>query len=203
MEEKKEYYLEQIGKLFLRYGLRGITMEEISDELGVSKKTIYNYFESKADIVDMLLQRHLNNKNESMWEAISHGKNAIEILIGITNLMKETIQDIPPLVKRDLVKHFPLQLKKSNEELKNKIYEYIKQNVLTGIDQGLYRSNLNVELIARHYVVSFDRYIRQEVMDGIDFSIDAYYEEILSYHIRGIATLKGVKILEKIIDPTN
>ncbi len=203
MEEKKEYYLEQIGKLFLRYGLRGITMEEISDELGVSKKTIYNYFESKADIVDMLLQRHLSNKNESMWEAISHGKNAIEILIGITNLMKETIQDIPPLVKRDLVKHFPLQLKKSNEELKNKIYEYIKQNVLTGIDQGLYRSNLNVELIARHYVVSFDRYIRQEVMDGIDFSIDAYYEEILSYHIRGIATLKGVKILEKIIDPTN
>lgn len=203
MEEKKEYYLEQIGKLFLRYGLRGITMEEISDELGVSKKTIYNYFESKADIVDMLLQRHLNNKNESMWEAISHGKNAIEILIGITNLMKETIQDIPPLVKRDLVKHFPLQLKKSNEELKNKIYEYIKQNVLTGIDQGLYRSNLNVELIARHYVVSSDRYIRQEVMDGIDFSIDAYYEEILSYHIRGIATLKGVKILEKIIDPTN
>ena len=203
MEEKKEYYLEQIGKLFLRYGLRGITMEEISDELGVSKKTIYNYFESKADIVDMLLQRHLSNKNESMWEEISHGKNAIEILIGITNLMKETIQDIPPLVKRDLVKHFPLQLKKSNEELKNKIYEYIKQNVLTGIDQGLYRSNLNVELIARHYVVSFDRYIRQEVMDGIDFSIDAYYEEILSYHIRGIATLKGVKILEKIIDPTN
>lgn len=203
MEEKKEYYLEQIGKLFLRYGLRGITMEEISDELGVSKKTIYNYFESKADIVDMLLQRHLSNKNESMWEAISHGKNAIEILIGITNLMKETIQDIPPLVKRDLVKHFPLQLKKSNEALKNKIYEYIKQNVLTGIDQGLYRSNLNVELIARHYVVSFDRYIRQEVMDGIDFSIDAYYEEILSYHIRGIATLKGVKILEKIIDPTN
>jgi len=203
MEEKKEYYLEQIGKLFLRYGLRGITMEEISDELGVSKKTIYNYFESKADIVDMLLQRHLNNKNESMWEEISHGKNAIEILIGITNLMKETIQDIPPLVKRDLVKHFPLQLKKSNEELKNKIYEYIKQNVLKGIDQGLYRSNLNVELIARHYVVSFDRYIRQEVMDGIDFSIDAYYEEILSYHIRGIATLKGVKILEKIIDPTN
>ncbi len=203
MEEKKEYYLEQIGKLFLRYGLRGITMEEISDELGVSKKTIYNYFESKADIVDMLLQRHLNNKNESMWEAISHGKNAIEILIGITNLMKETIQDIPPLVKRDLVKHFPLQLKKSNEALKNKIYEYIKQNVLKGIDQGLYRSNLNVELIARHYVVSFDRYIRQEVMDGIDFSIDAYYEEILSYHIRGIATLKGVKILEKIIDPTN
>jgi len=203
MEEKKEYYLEQIGKLFLRYGLRGITMEEISDELGVSKKTIYNYFESKADIVDMLLQRHLSNKNESMWEAISHGKNAIEILIGITNLMKETIQDIPPLVKRDLVKHFPLQLKKSNEELKNKIYEYIKQNVLKGIDQGLYRSNLNVELIARHYVVSFDRYIRQEVMDGIDFSIDAYYEEILSYHIRGIATLKGVKILEKIIDPTN
>lgn len=203
MEEKKEYYLEQIGKLFLRYGLRGITMEEISDELGVSKKTIYNYFESKADIVDMLLQRHLSNKNESMWEAISLGKNAIEILIGITNLMKETIQDIPPLVKRDLVKHFPLQLKKSNEELKNKIYEYIKQNVLKGIDQGLYRSNLNVELIARHYVVSFDRYIRQEVMDGIDFSIDAYYEEILSYHIRGIATLKGVKILEKIIDPTN
>ena len=203
MEEKKEYYLEQIGKLFLRYGLRGITMEEIADELGVSKKTIYNYFESKADIVDLLLQRHLNNKNESMWEAISHGKNAIEILIGITNLMKETIQDIPPLVKRDLVKHFPLQLKKSNEELKNKIYEYIKQNVLKGIDQGLYRSNLNVELIARHYVVSFDRYIRQEVMDGIDFSIDAYYEEILSYHIRGIATLKGVKILEKIIDPTN
>jgi AcrR family transcriptional regulator len=203
MEEKKEYYLEQIGKLFLRYGLRGITMEEISDELGVSKKTIYNYFESKADIVDMLLQRHLSNKNESMWEAISHGKNAIEILIGITNLMKETIQDIPPLVKRDLVKHFPLQLKKSNEALKNKIYEYIKQNVLKGIDQGLYRSNLNVELIARHYVVSFDRYIRQEVMDGIDFSIDAYYEEILSYHIRGIATLKGVKILEKIIDPTN
>ncbi len=203
MEEKKEYYLEQIGKLFLLYGLRGITMEEISDELGVSKKTIYNYFESKADIVDMLLQRHLNNKNESMWEAISHGKNAIEILIGITNLMKETIQDIPPLVKRDLVKHFPLQLKKSNEALKNKIYEYIKQNVLTGIDQGLYRSNLNVELIARHYVVSFDRYIRQEVMDGIDFSIDAYYEEILSYHIRGIATLKGVKVLEKIIDPTN
>ena len=203
MEEKKEYYLEQIGKLFLRYGLRGITMEEISDELGVSKKTIYNYFESKADIVDLLLQRHLNNKNESMWEEISHGKNAIEILIGITNLMKETIQDIPPLVKRDLVKHFPLQLKKSNEDLKNKIYEYIKQNVLKGIDQGLYRSNLNVELIARHYVVSFDRYIRQEVMDGIDFSIDAYYEEILSYHIRGIATLKGVKILEKIIDPTN
>lgn len=203
MEEKKEYYLEQIGKLFLRYGLRGITMEEIADELGVSKKTIYNYFESKADIVDLLLQRHLNNKNESMWEAISHGKNAIEILVGITNLMKETIQDIPPLVKRDLVKHFPLQLKKSNEELKNKIYEYIKQNVLKGIDQGLYRSNLNVELIARHYVVSFDRYIRQEVMDGIDFSIDAYYEEILSYHIRGIATLKGVKVLEKIIDPTN
>ncbi len=203
MEEKKEYYLEQIGKLFLRYGLRGITMEEIADELGVSKKTIYYYFESKADIVDLLLQRHLNNKNESMWEEISHGKNAIEILIGITNLMKETIQDIPPLVKRDLVKHFPLQLKKSNEELKNKIYEYIKQNVLKGIDQGLYRSNLNVELIARHYVVSFDRYIRQEVMDGIDFSIDAYYEEILSYHIRGIATLKGVKILEKIIDPTN
>jgi len=202
MEEKKDYYLLEIGKLFLKYGVSGITMEEIANKIGVSKKTIYNYFESKAEIVELLIQQRFKNDNEAMWATITQGKNAIEILVRITNLMKETIREVPPFVRRDLMKHFPLQLEKIGSEHKNIVFAGVRKNIILGIEQGIYRSNLNVELIARYYVNSLDQFIRQEVMDGSEIPIDAYYDEILSYHIHGIATAKGITILEEIINPT-
>lgn len=203
MEEKKEYYLEEIGKLLLKYGVSGITMEEIASKIGISKKTIYNYFESKAEILELLILQQFKNNNEAVCETLAHGKNAVEILVRITNQMKETIREVPPFVRRDLMKHFPNLLEKCSIEHKNTVFDGVKKNILLGISQGLYRQNLNVELIARYYVNSLDQFIKQEVMEGIDVPIDAYYDEIISYHIHGIATAKGVKILEEIINPTN
>ncbi|SDB86562.1 TetR/AcrR family transcriptional regulator [Williamwhitmania taraxaci] len=202
MEEKKEYYLIEIGKLFLKYGVSGITMEEIATRIGISKKTIYNYFENKAEIVELIIQQRFKNDNEAMWETITQGKNAIEILVRITNQMKETIREVPPFVRRDLMKHFPLQLEKIGRNHKNNVFEGVRKNILMGIYQDIYRSNINVELIARYYVNSLDQFIREEVMAGTEIPIDAYYDEILSYHIHGIATAKGVTILEEIINPT-
>ncbi len=203
MEEKKEYYLEEIGKLFLKYGVSGITMEEIAVKIGISKKTIYNYFDCKADIVEQLLLQRLKLNNDTLRESFSKESNAIDILVRITNQMKETIREVPPFVRRDLTKHFPLQLEQCSLNHKNEVFEVVRKNILLGIEQEIYRSNINVDLIAHYYINSLDQFIKQEVMEGLDVPIDAYYDEILSYHIHGIATSKGVKILEEIINPAN
>lgn len=200
MEEKKEYYLEEIGKLFLRYGVSGITMEEIAKKIGISKKTIYNYFDCKADIIELLISRHYKELNKAVLEIVSNANNAIEIFVKIAGLIKETNQAASLFVRRDLIKHFPHIVEKINNDNKTAAFNGIKKNILVGIKQGVYRSNINVELITRIFVNSLNQLMIQEIMEEKEVFIDTYYDEIHSYHIHGIATPKGVEILNEILN---
>ena len=111
MEDKKKFILEQVGKLYLRHGIRSVTMDDVAMELGISKKTLYQYFKDKENLVDQVVDTYfLNNPNFRLNE--KEGLNAIDRIMNVRSHMIKMFKLIQNNLEYDLKKSYPKVFKK-------------------------------------------------------------------------------------------
>lgn len=181
--------LARIIPLTMQLGVRAVTMQQIAKELGISKKTLYQYFESKADLVHQMVQFHIAMEREMMQKIIEGEKNAIDEIIEIGQHVIQHLRQVNPTSIYDLKRLYPKTWKLFDEH-KLFIAETIHQNLEKGIKQGWYRSDFNIEIITRLYVSKIDAIIDITVFPA-HFSKADIYKEMLKYHIHGVANEKG------------
>ena len=196
MNEELINILERVKCLYQKYGIKSITMDDVSRELGISKKTLYQYVADKTDLVAKVLELDMNQRKCEFENLKNEGKNAIEELIDVHRFVFKRFKDYNPSTEYDLRKYYPDLYRKAAEEKHQKMYEKVLANIKRGKAQGLYRKDLNEEIITKVTVM------RSEVSGNIEsftsselFSPD-FFTEIVMYHIRGIANEKGIKFLE-------
>lgn len=192
----KKYIIEESDKLFCQYGFKSVTMDDIAKHLGMSKKTIYQNFADKNELVDILIADKLGNQSCKMNDCAKNAKNAIhEIFLTIADI-KELMGALNPKLFYDLQKYHPKAwLKFRNFKEKNLLIT-IRNNLKRGIEEGLYRSEINVDILSQlrldHSSIVFQEHDHYTMKK---YNIAQVIIEITEHFLYGISNEKGLALI--------
>ena len=195
--EAQEKILKAALELFFRYGIRHVTMDEISRELGMSKKTIYQYYREKDDLVNQLLDVELKSQERQFDEVSEKSKDAVHEMLLISGMMRQLMQGINPMFFLDLQKFYPSGFKRFQKFKEECGYQNLLRNLKRGISQGLYREDLDLEIVARYRMAQLDMLMFGSYFSYERHSLARVHEEILHVFMYGICNLKGHKLINQ------
>jgi len=190
----KDKILQKSTDMFLRLGFKSITMDDIACEMCISKKTIYKYFSNKDLLIEESVQMVHKEVHETITKIVSQNFNAIEENFEIRRMFKEMFKSAESSPIYQLKKHYPEIYEKVLTMQVSVCEECFRDNIIKGINEGLYRKDLDIENYVKfYYTLIFS--INENTMlekDAQELELKA-----LEYHIRAMATLTGIKELEK------
>jgi TetR/AcrR family transcriptional regulator, cholesterol catabolism regulator len=197
MNEELKNILLKVRELYMKYGIKSITMDDVARELGISKKTLYQYVIDKDDLVGKFIDYEIILRQEELYKCYKTGFNAIEELFEISIFMNKFMKDQNPATEHDLKKYYPHHYYKTVKTRRDRIYNYILLNLKKGKNEGLYRVELNEEVIAKLYLSRVESIHLNDLFTVEEFTSIRLFIELLNYHIRGIATENGIIVLNK------
>ncbi len=198
MENELNQILERVTALFMRYGIKSMTMDDVARELGISKKTLYTYVSNKEELVEKVLE-HIHDSHNKNMECAGNVKNlnAIEVLMVVNDMVNKMIQEHNPSTEYDLKKYYPELYKKFLTRRNEHIFSSILLNIQQGKDEGLYRTEINNELIAKLYVNRINTMTEDDTFTIEELKSSNLFLQVMEFHIRGLASPKGIEVLEK------
>ena len=194
----KDNIVLKARNLFLKYGIKSVAMDDIARELGISKKTLYQHFETKNDIIKSVAEQNLANDIRMVNEIQTTAKDAIDEMFLLAKHVLEEIASIQsPTLIFDLQKYYPEMWQLFEQFQYQQVANHIKHNIKRGITEGLYRTEVNGDIISKIYSGNSLCVIDENMFPTKQFDKIKLFKEFFIYHIRGIATTKGLKLLEK------
>ena len=195
----REKILLSAADLFLNYGFKSVTMDDIANTLGISKKTIYQHFDNKTKLVEATTMYLFNAISQGIDHICSFEKNPIEEIYDIKRFIMDHLKDEKSSPQYQLQKYYP----KIFKTLKSKQFEVmetcVKDNLSRGVGLGLYRDSINIDFIARLYFNASLAIKDRDLFPLKQFSMNMLMEHYLEYHLRGICTTKGIQTLNQFI----
>lgn len=189
--------LEGSEALFSRYGIKSITMDDVARELGISKKTLYKFVTDKNDLVEKTLDYHLQRNEKTCELLVNEQQNPIDAMLAIGDFFSQQMKDTSPSLLFDLRKFHHEAFKKLDEYRLNCIAQRLEENLKEGIEQEYYRPDTNIQIIPRLYMSMIDALLDGPYFPRDKFRFEEVVQEILIYHIHGIATQKGLDYLKQ------
>jgi TetR/AcrR family transcriptional regulator, cholesterol catabolism regulator len=196
MNEDLKNILVKVRELYNKYGIKTITMDDVARELGMSKKTLYQFVSDKDDLVGKFIDFEIEIKQEEICNCFKSDLNAIEGLFEISLFVNRAMKDQNPATEYDLKKYYPHHFQKILKVRREGMYKYILLNLQKGKEEGLYRDDLNEEIIAKFYLSRTENIHFSDLFTVEEFTSIKLFVELLTYHIRGIASDKGIMVLE-------
>lgn len=193
----KERILEKATDLFMRYGIRSITMDEIAAQLGVSKKTLYQFFADKDAMVEAVVNEETKRNEEGCRQFSDMAENAVhEIFLAMDN-MQEMLKAMNPQLIHDLEKHHPAAFKRLKQYKHHFLYGMIRENLERGIKEDLYRADINTDLTVRHRIESAFMPFNEEVFPQNKFPMNQACQELAVLFLHSVCSPNGKKMIEK------
>ena len=192
-----ERIIEGGEDLFLKAGIKSVTMDDIAKHLGMSKKTIYQFFKDKNELVIALVTRKLKEDEDNMADIISQSGNVIEKMINMMKCSEDIFSRINPIVIHDMQKYHP-EAWKQFQDFKSGVIVHTLEELLTeGIKQGYIRGDIDVKIMARMRVAQVELGFDNKMFPIAEFSTWHVQYQFLEHFNYGICTLKGHKLLNK------
>jgi AcrR family transcriptional regulator len=196
----KERILEKATDLFMRYGIRSITMDEIAAQLGISKKTIYQFFTDKDAMVEAVVNAEMGRNEEECLYSSTTAENAVhEIFLAMDNL-QEMLKGMNPQIIHDLEKHHPAAFKRLKQYKYQFLYTIIKENLERGVKEDVYRSDLNVELTTRHRIETAFMPFNQEAFPQNKYPMNQTCQDLAVLFLHSVCNIEGKKLIEKYLN---
>jgi AcrR family transcriptional regulator len=195
--EKEQQIIIAAGEVFMKYGIKSVNMDDIAKNLGVSKKTLYKYFKDKNDLLGKALAMHCQLEDMAINLICEKDHNAIDEMMEIAQYVTSILQQVHPSIHFDLEKFHPEVWKEMQTNQHAMVYKCMAGNLDKGIKEGLYREDLNVDVIAKIYIAKMDVTFDSTMFPPNEISFPEVYREYFRYHIRGIASEKGITYLKK------
>jgi AcrR family transcriptional regulator len=189
--------------MYLTLGFKSVTMDDIANEMGISKKTIYQHFANKHDLVEAVTMQMFDTISCGIDEICLEDKNPITEIFEIKNFVMQNLKDEKASPIYQLQKYFPKTFKCLRNKQFEKMEDCVIRNLRKGIELGLYRNDLNLDFVSRIYYSGIHSTKDKEIFPDTMFNAVQLEEMYLEYHLRGIITEKGLKILEKITNKSN
>ncbi len=197
VEDKYQSIIEKAFSIFMQNGIRNVSMDDLCREMCISKKTLYKYVSNKVDLLEkvsayiheIIAQRIENVKCKEL--------NAIDVLLEMSKISAENLHHINPIVNFEIRKYYPEVFNKNLSKKKELIISSIILNLEKGINEGLYRQDLNKEIVAHLYFKKIEEFHMIECEDIRNVSYSKIFEVMFENHIRGISNQKGIDYFEK------
>ncbi len=184
-------------ELFLTAGIKSVTMDDIAKHLGMSKKTIYQFFKDKNELVIALTKKKLKEDEDQVAEIISRSGNVIEEMINMMKCSEEIFSRINPIVIHDMQKYHP-DAWKQFQNFKSGVMIHTMEELLTkGIKQGYIRPDIDVKIIARMRMNLVELGFNSTVFPVAEFNTWTVQQQFNEHFNYGICTLKGYKLLNQ------
>ncbi len=186
--------------LFLSYGFKSVTMDDIANKLGMSKKTIYQHFDNKTKLVEASTLNLFHFISEGINQICALEKNPIEEIFSIKQFVMEHLKNEKSSPQYQLQKYYPLIFKSLKEKQFCVMQDCVTSNLNRGVATGIYRENIHVDFISRIYFNGMIVIKDDELFPKDKFSMPMLMSNYLEYHLRGICTPKGLEILNNHIN---
>ncbi|MEM7185669.1 MAG: TetR/AcrR family transcriptional regulator [Bacteroidota bacterium] len=198
----KDKIVHKATELFLNLGFKSVTMDDIASEMAISKKTIYAHFSNKSALVQEVTSTMFQHITEGIDCICAMNKNPIEELYEIKKFVMIQLKNEKSSPQFQLQKYYPEVHEFFKDKHFEKMYDCTTNNLKRGVEQGLYRSNIDIEFVSRIYFIGV-----QGIKDDNLFPIQKFpkvhlFGEYLEYHLRGIVTAEGLKTLNQFINST-
>ncbi len=195
--ETSDRILKESEQLFFRYGVKSITMDEIAMHLGISKKTIYQFFKDKKELVLKVVESRLFQQEKEMTDITDKAADPIHEVILISEWLKEFFQNLNPYLMMEIQKYYPKAygafLEHKQKCMLNNIYDNIKK----GVEVGLYRASIDLDTIARLRMFCVEASFNPENFPLAKKNINEVQLQLIEHFLYGICTLKGHKLINK------
>ncbi len=195
-ERVRERILDKAQELFFRYGVKSVTMDDIARELGISKKTIYQHFEDKNAMVFAGVEHHFECDRTLAEQMQIEAPDPIAEVVMASEMMRQTMSGMNPTAIFDIKKYYPKAWDLFSKYKKEFILELVKKNLRKGVDMGLYRPSVNVEVIARLRLEQIEMGLDPYLFPLGQFNPLDTQLELLDHFLRGIVTPEGLNLYE-------
>jgi len=197
MEEQILEITKKAARLFHRYGIKSVSMDDVARELSISKKTLYKLFNDKRDLISKVLAcpahelPERNIKNNSL--------NAVEKHIMVYKSIVEFLADLNPTFEYDLKKYYPKLHQEVIQDRRKNIYENMYNDLTQGVEEGFFRADMDIDIINTMNIIRIEGFQTMDVKEVYKRDLLEVVQEFFSYHFHAIATEKGLKEFERII----
>jgi len=195
-DEKFGTMLEQIKELFFEFGIKNLNMDDISRKLGISKKTLYRYVKSKEDLIVKLFEFEQQKWAVSSSNIGHQNINAIEKLFQVSLMIYEEMKRFNPMLMFELRKYYEHLFNEHHAQKLIHISKSMRLNLERGIEEGLYRRDLNNEAVVAIYMNYLVEIHNYDLCKMADVTFDELFRIIFENHIRAISTSEGVAYFE-------
>lgn len=196
-DPKLRTIIEKTVELFFEFGIRNLNMDDISRQLGISKKTLYQYVKSKEDLIEKLFYYDEMKWDIEMSKLKTDEMNAIEILLQVSLKVFDEMGRFNPKLKFELKKYYESIYQQLMIRKQNHIFNQISKNIEQGITERLYRNDVNTDLVAGLYVRNLVMMHNNDFCFAENTRFDQVFEVMFENHIRAISTPEGTAYFEK------
>ncbi len=196
-QDKAIQYIQKASDTFMRYGFKSVTMSDIARELGISKKTLYQFVDNKNDLILRCVVMAMEEEQSFIISLKKQQKNAIEEMLDIAIHVNQTLKKTNPAALYDLQKYYPESWKIIEAYTHEFVFANIMENLKRGKKEGLYRQDVREDIIARLFIGKSQLLLNSTLFPYPQYKTSELHTAHIMYHMRGVASDKGLKILEQ------
>ncbi len=190
-------------ELFFKAGIKSVTMDDIAKHLGMSKKTIYQFFKDKNELVIALAKKKLQEDEEQITAIVHNSSNVVEEMINMMKCLEDTFSRINPVMIHDLQKYHPDAWREFQKFKAEVIVRTLEGLLNKGIEQGYIRPEIDVKILATMRVTQIEMGFDSTLFPVAAFNIWKVQQQLLEHYNYGICTLRGHELLNEYLSKNN
>ena len=194
--DMKERILAESGALFAKYGIRSMTMDALSEEMRISKRTIYEHFKDKDTLLIEVIKNFKSQQAEEAHKLIEESENAIEAMFRIMRRSVQMMKQMNPAFFHDISKYHSRTFKELATHSDIRDFKVTLNLLETGVKQDIFRSELNIDIVNRTLHELFNLFSPESSLTQADYHRKDLFDNIIIPYFRGISTDKGVKQID-------
>ena len=183
--------------LVMQYGIRSVSMDDIAGALGMSKKTIYQYFADKDELVEAIIADKIKFNQDSCLQDSTKAKDAIHEVFLAIEMMQEMLGNMNPTVIHDMEKFHPKAFSHFTQHKYNFLYKVLKENIERGIQEELYREDVDADIIVKARLENIMLAFNQQVFPKNKYNLVHVETQLTEHFLFGLASQKGHKLILK------
>ncbi len=191
----KERITEEAAIMFRKYGIKSVTMDMIASQLGISKRTIYEVFNDKDELLAGVLKSMAVRQKELIGRVLGESENVIEAIFKLLKVMGDHLQGMSPAFRLDMEKYFNSVRKKTEETDAPLYFRHNEEMLCRGIMEGVFREDLNIDMTNKCLFEVMRLSHKEDVFHSEDIDKRFVFRDFYINYLRGISTPKGLELI--------
>jgi len=194
--EQQEKWLKRVEEMFFKLGIKSLTMDDVARELGISKKTLYSFVESKDDLVSKVMDRHISAQCKVDESLHAESTDAVDEMVRVIKQVMADFGQMKPNVVHEMQKYHRDVWERINDFQQTYILNVIRQNIEWGRRDGLYRPDFDLETTARFYIAGAMSIFEERYFPKPPYTFEGLFREFIINYLHSIVSEKGLEILK-------